>query len=299
MESDSLRSVRNSFYLGLYNEVAEEVAAIDAGNKEAKAWGDVFLARSQLALNPAAFQPSPNAPTAIQAVKQLATYLQTEDDHKDMILDTLKDWLATPDLQADLTLQIIAAHIYILHGNLKEALALVANDADNLEKLSLCVSIYLQLNRVDLAAKSLKAMSDVDDDDTLTQLCSAWVAVAQGGEKQTEAAFALQELLDKFGPSVPVLNCLAVCDIHARNYAQAFQHTKQARDLALKQGVKVSAETLLNSIVCLQHLRKGAEVVDKIRAELKQNYPNHPALRKEKEAEAMFDKYAESFRDRK
>lgn len=40
--------------------------------------GEVYLARAQLAMNPASFQPNPNAPTAIQAVKQLATYLVTE-----------------------------------------------------------------------------------------------------------------------------------------------------------------------------------------------------------------------------
>lgn len=56
------------------------------------------------------------------------------DDHKEMVLDTLKDWLSTPELAKDVTLQIIAAEIYLLNGNLKEALALVVNDAENLEK---------------------------------------------------------------------------------------------------------------------------------------------------------------------
>lgn len=56
------------------------------------------------------------------------------DDQKELVLDTLKDWLATPDLASDVTLQIIAAHIYLLHGQTKEALQLVANDAENLEK---------------------------------------------------------------------------------------------------------------------------------------------------------------------
>lgn len=56
------------------------------------------------------------------------------DDHKEMILDTVRDWLSSPELRADVTLQIIAAQIYLLNGNEKEALALVINDAENLEK---------------------------------------------------------------------------------------------------------------------------------------------------------------------
>lgn len=51
-----------------------------------------------------------------------------------MILDTLKDWLSTPELQKDVTLQLMAAQIYLLNGNLKESLTLVINDAENLEK---------------------------------------------------------------------------------------------------------------------------------------------------------------------
>lgn len=165
-----------------------------------------------------------------------------------------------------------------------------------LPRLSMCVLIYLRLDRPDLASKSLKAMQDLDDDDTLTQLASAWAGIYAGGEKLTEAAFLLQELLEKFGPSVVVLNSLAVCDIHQRNYTNAFQYTKQARELSIKSGARVAAETLLNSIVCLQHLRRGQEIVDKIEAELKLNYPNHPWIQKQADMKAMFDKHAVAFK---
>ena len=138
-------------------------------------------------------------------------------------------------------------------------------------------------------------MQDLDDDDTLTQLSTAWVGIYTGGEKTTEAAFLLQELMEKFGPSVVVLNSLAVCDIHQRNYANAFQFTKQARELAIKSGARVTAETLLNSIVCLQHLRKGADIIDKIEGELRQNYPRHPWLAKQQEMSDMFEKHAAAF----
>jgi coatomer protein complex subunit epsilon len=160
----------------------------------------------------------------------------------------------------------------------------------------MCVLIYLRIDRLDLAAKALKAMQDLDDDDTLTQLSTVWLSIGLGGEKITESAFLLQELLEKFGPSVPVLNSLAVCDIHQRNYTSAFQYTKQARDLALKHGVKVSPETLLNSIVCLQHLRRGADVIAKIQSELTAAHPDHAWIKRQGEMEKMFDKQAANFR---
>lgn len=162
-------------------------------------------------------------------------------------------------------------------------------------RLALCVQLYLRIDRPDLAGKCLKAMQELDDDDTLTQLASAWVGVYAGGEKTTEAAFLLQELLEKFGPSVVTLNALAVCEIHQRNYTQAFQYTKQARDVALKAGARVPAETLLNTMVCLHHLRKGAEFLDKIEGELRTAYPRHEWIQRHEQMQALFDKHASAF----
>jgi len=296
MDGDALRSVRNAFYLGLYPDVAKEVAQLSKSDKELQTWGEVYSARAQLALNPSNFQPSANAPTAVQAAKQLSLFLTSDAAGQEQVLNTLQEWLASPDLSKDVTLQLMAAEVFLANGRLKDALAIATVDsAESLEKLAICVRGYLAIDRPELASKCVKAMQDLDDDDTLTQLAAALLGIYSGGEKVTEAAFLLQELLEKFGPSVPVLNSLAVCDIHQRNYAQAFQYTKQARELALKQGGKVTAETLLNSIVCLQHLRKGADILDKIEAELRANYPAHPWIAKQNEMKESFEKHAASF----
>lgn len=103
------------------------------------------------------------------------------------------------------------------------------------------VQLYLKMDRVDLAAKVIKTMADVDDDDPLTQLATAWVYIAQGGDKISEAFYLLQELIEKFGQSVSVLNSLAVCQLHLKNFSQAFQFLKQARNLRVDKGKKSSS----------------------------------------------------------
>jgi len=157
-------------------------------------------------------------------------------------------------------------------------------------------TIYLRLDRVDLAAKSVKAMQDIDDDDTLTQLSQSWLYIHQGGEKVTEASFILQELLEKFGPSDKVFNSLAVCQMHLRNYPQALQYLKQAREQSTKNKAPVSGETFVNSLICLQHLRKSSDVMSKILAEFKSVYPNHSWFKKQEELERLFDKPASSYK---
>jgi hypothetical protein len=60
--------------------------------------------------------------------------LASAEDAKEQVLATLQDWLSTPELAKDITLQVIAAQIYLAHGNLKAALQIASKDADNLEK---------------------------------------------------------------------------------------------------------------------------------------------------------------------
>ena len=126
------------------------------------------------------------------------------------------------------------------------------------------VQIYLKLDRLDLASKTAKNMADFDDDDALTLLVQAWVFIAQGGEKITEALYQLQELVEKFGSSVNILNLMAVCQIHQRNYAEAFGHLKAARSTALQLGGKAHPDTLINTVLVLRLLNKDPAIIAKI-----------------------------------
>lgn len=283
------RSLRNNFYMGLYDTVIEE--AKDATTNSAKS----YYFRSLLEVNPKKCFDEVNSqsPTPHQAIKMLGTYREAANDNKEMVFDTVSEWLNDEILKDDRTLQLIAAQMYFEEGNYKEAMKLVSNPGEDLEKLSLQCQILLKLDRLDLAAKVTKSMQDIDDDDPLTQLSMAWTYICQGGEKVTEASFLLQGLIDMFGPSIRTLCSLAACQIHMNNHTGAFGQLKQARQMALTSKSKASVETLVNSAVCMLHLQKP-EVVPKIVGEVEELGNEDAAgwLKQQKKMEEMFDKYA-------
>jgi coatomer subunit epsilon len=293
--ADSTRQLRNLFYLGLYKQAiaeAESVLKSEPHNTQAK----TFYYRSMVFVNPQEiFSKVTNlAPSSHQAVKLLGTYYAASDEGKDMVFDTLKEWLSADGL-VDPTLQVVASQIYMEEQNYKEALRLVCQPGDNLEKMAMCVQIYLKINRLDLAQKMAKSMADADDDDPLTQLCLAWTQISEGGEKVGEAISLLQDLIEKYGPSIPVLNGLAICQVQQANHAAAFQLLKQAKDAASAAGVKTSPETYINTIVVLQSLKKSPDIIRKISGEFEKSWPENAWLKKMALAEAAFAQHAAAF----
>lgn len=67
------------------------------------------------------------APTALQAVKLLATFL-SQSEQKDMVLMTLNDWLNDPNSGQDHTLKLVAGIIYLNQGEIKDALKTLKNN---------------------------------------------------------------------------------------------------------------------------------------------------------------------------
>jgi len=294
---DSLRSIRNNFYLGFYETCMSEAKTLGK-NKELSDAADVYYYRALLEQNPEEVGKSipKKASTALQTVLQLATYRTASDDNKEMVFDTLKEWLSSDLVKSDNTLQLLASQIYFEEKDLKQALQVLHKPDESLEKLAMQVTIYLKLERIDLAQKALKQMQELDDDDTLTQLSQAVIHIHQGGDKVTEASFILQEFLEKFGPSDKLLNCLAVCQIHQRNYTQALQHLKQAREIATKGKTPLSADTFVNTIVCFQNVRKSNDLIAKVQIEFQTAYPSHPWFQKQSELDRLFDKHGSSYK---
>jgi len=291
-DDNNTRALRNNFYLGLYDNVIEEAKGSSSNADK------VFYYRALLQTDPKQVfkEVDQSSPTAHQAVKMLGTCREAEADNKEMVFETVNEWLGDEILKEDRTLQLIASQMFFEEEQYKEALMHVSNAGEDLEKLAMQVQIYLRLDRFDLAMKVVKAMADVDDDDPLTQLATAWLYVCLGDDKVTEASFLFQELVDKFGPSIPVLASLAVCQMHLGNHGEAFAHLKQARQMAMTTNQKASTETLVNSIVCMHHLRKP-EVVPKVTGELEANGSRSAVawLQHNEAMDAMFEKHAAEY----
>jgi coatomer protein complex subunit epsilon len=287
--SDS-RTLRTALNLGLYNNVLAE--AKNASDTTAK----VYYYRALLETNPAEVfkQIDDRSNTGLQAVKLLGTFRGAAAEQKELAFETLREWMSDELLRKDRSLILLGSQMYFEDNNFKEAMRLVQSPGEDLEQWAMQVQIALKIDRVDLAAKACRAMTDIDDDDALSQLCNAWLNIFLGAEKATEASFLLQELIDKFGPSTKVLCLQAVCQIQLGNYSDANNYLKLARAQAITAGGKVDAAVLINYIVSLKNTLKPAE---KIELELRETYPKHPWVQQQAAMSAMFDEYAARFKE--
>jgi hypothetical protein len=78
-------------------------------------------------------------------------------------------------------------------------------------------------------------------------------------------------------------------------YSLAWKKCKQARDIAKNQSLETDVNTLLNSIICLQHLTKGQSILPKLYSELERLQPQHPFITQQTKMEQLFDKAAKNF----
>lgn len=191
-----------------------------------------------------------DASTAMQAVKLLAKYYQFPEE-KESILATLQEWMEDPSRPSNPTLLLVAATIYAREENHVEALKCANTGSPTLDMMALSVALYLKIDRVDFAEKQVKAMAAIDDDATITQLCTAWTNLALGGAKVQEAFYIFQELGEKNTWTAKLLVGNAAAHILMGQYEEA------ERDLldALQKDPK-DIDALANLVVCCQHLGK-------------------------------------------
>ena len=311
MESDALRQVRNGFYLGLYTQCmsdARELLSSSDVPADTRVYAEVFLQRAQCFLNPRAVLSSvpSNAHTALQVVKQYATYF-AEPSQQDIVVEALQEWRSNDVTANDVTLTVVLASLFVHQRRYKEALQLVLNDAEQLEKLALSVLVYLLIDRHDLAVKQLKAMVDLDDDDVLTQLATAWTLIAHPSAdvvhhsaKVLEAESILQGIQETFPTSQPTLTALSVCEMQKRSFTDAFKLLRQARDGAGEDGLQ--GAVLVDSIVSVQQMGRGVEK-DEVMAAIKAEMAKRSGggiedewREAQKRREAEFDKQAANYK---
>ena len=133
-------------------------------------------------------------------------------------------------------------------------------------------------------------MQNIDDDSTLTSLATAWVNVAVGGAKYQEAAYIFQELMDKFGSSVSLLNGKACALMHMKRFSDAEKLLVDAMGMS-----STEPDTLINLITCSENLQKPSEIVLRYTRQLEDLCPDHTEAKSRKALDGMFDKLAVSY----
>merc|ERR1712050_59358 len=95
--ADELFSVKNAYYLGLYQQSMTEALSANVSTPEARVECDFFRFRACIAQGQGRLvldEVGHDSPIALQAAKLLATYMDGSRETKDMCLVQLKEWLA-------------------------------------------------------------------------------------------------------------------------------------------------------------------------------------------------------------
>lgn len=293
MEPDELYNLRNFYWIGNYQKAIAEGSSLSRLSEALKIEAKEFVYRSYVALGQfnivlGEIKDGEEVPTSLRAVKMLARYLSSPAD-KELAVKSLSGWLAGQSTGSTTTLQLVAAMVFLHEGDTKEALRCV-HLGTTMEHLALTVQVFLKMDRLDLATKTVRQMQGVDEDATLTQLCLAWTHVASGGSKLQEAAYIYDELADKFEATVMLRNGSAVAHIHMGNFDEA----EKALLDAITKGQN-DPDTLVNLICCYQHMGKPEELLLRYVNQLKAVAPRHPLVQQLATVEGAFARVAGTY----
>uniref|UniRef100_A0A8D2QPV6 Coatomer subunit epsilon n=1 Tax=Zosterops lateralis melanops TaxID=1220523 RepID=A0A8D2QPV6_ZOSLA len=202
---------------------------------------DVFLYRAYIAQRKFGVvldEIKANASPELQAVRMFAEFL-AKDNQRDSIVAELDKKMSKSLDVTNCTFLLMAASIYCHHQNPDSALRAL-HQGDSLE----CPKIFgFVLKSLFLCAshfscrKELKKMQEQDEDATLTQLATAWVNLALGGEKLQEAFYTFQELAERCSPSLLLLNGQAACAMGQGRWDEAEGLLQEALDKVLLQSL--------------------------------------------------------------
>lgn len=268
-EPDDLFEIRINFYIGNYQQTINEATKLKvAANLQLEK--DLFMYRSYIAQKKFGVVldeiRSSTSQEELCAVRLLAEFLSNESK-RDSILREL-DGKMGGNVKNSFCL-LMHGYIYYLSENYETTLKVLHN-ADSLECCALTIQTLLKMDRLDLAKKELKRMSDLDEDSVLTQLSTAWVNIGIGTEKLQEGFYIFQELADKHTATPLLLNGQAVCHIAQGKYDEAQTVLQEALDRDSND-----PQTLINLVVLSQLTGKAVELSNRYISQMKDSHGNH------------------------
>ncbi|XP_071511396.1 coatomer subunit epsilon-like [Diadema antillarum] len=288
---DELFEIRNSFYIGNFQQCINEAQKLKPSNSELALTRDVFMYRAYAAggrYGVVLDEVSKSSSSELSAVRMFADYLANPDKREKLVAELDSKMSSSVDASND-TFLLMAASIYYHEQNFDSALRCL-RQSESLECIAMSVQCYLSLDKVDLAKKEVKRMQEKDDDATLTQLAQAWFNLAVGGEKLQDAFYIFQELADK-NSSTPLL-------LNGQASAYMQQNKMEDAEDVLQEAMNKDSnnpETLINMIVLSQHLGKAPEVTNRYISQLRDSHARHPFMKDYSDKEAEFERLATQY----
>lgn len=165
-----------------------------------------------------------------------------------------------------------------------------------MEHLSMCILIYIKIDRLDLAEQSLDLLKQADEDSVLAQLGCAHLSVAYGRSKAEDAVHILSGLSEQYGPSVLLLNSLAVANMVGGKYELAEGNLNEALQQSSSGGANAEdADTLVNLVVCMQHMGKSSNEIGKYLGMLREGHGGHPFVQGLVQVEGAFERESHKY----
>ena len=297
-EPDELYTLRAQYWLGHYAMALDEARASARRPMppHLKSEREELMLRCQLATgnyDKVITDGNNGGSPALKALALHASYLSSAPEARGGVIDELKVLLAsTPDSASNTSLQLAACHVFLAAGMLREALQCVHHGL-TMEHLAMSVQIYIRIDRLDLANESLNLLKQADEDSILAQLTSSYLAIAKGRNSADDAVHILGGLSEQYGPSLMLLNCMAVANMVGQKYEAAENNLKEAM---AEFGGENDADTLVNLVVCSQHMGKGSgEDVEKYLSVLRATCGSHPFVQGLVQVEGAFERESHKY----
>lgn len=287
--ADELFELKNYFYLGNLSTAVTEGETVQVDDQKAQIERDVIMKRIDLArCNYDSIIQSVNeqSPPALHIVKMMARLLKGDLSKSD-VSDTLQAQTTDEVAAASPCFLLMCAIVYAHLGDYDNALR-TAHRVNGLDELAVKVQVLIQMDRADVAEKEVAAMHGIDEDNTLSQLATAWTHLANGGDHVQDALYIYQDLLERHGATDQILNGIAVCHLAMGKSDES----ERVLSEALTKNPNCSA-SLINVICSSAYRNKPAELVSRYFSQLTHVSQSNSWLLEYNRKAAEFDQLAQ------